>query len=96
MINGQYSKQNQIPHLGFVPAKSPRFILMVSLDDPEIKFLPGVGKQQAGGVCSAPIFRAIAERSLQYLGVEPDDPYGYPLGDPRRDSKRIGRPKSRR
>ena len=27
-------------------------------------------------------------RSLEYLGVEPDDPHGYPPGDPRRDSDR--------
>ena len=89
VIAGTYSKQQQISSfLGFVPAKNPRFVLLVSLDDPEIKYIPGVGKQQHGGVCSAPIFRQIAERSLQYLGVEPDDPYGYPSGDPRSDSNK--------
>lgn len=87
IIAGVYSKQHNISSfLGFVPAKNPRFVLLVSLDDPETKFIPGVGRQQHGGVCAAPIFRQIAQRSLQYLGVEPDDPYGYPSGDPRRDA----------
>lgn len=86
IIDGIYSKNNHISSfVGFVPAKNPRFVLMVSIDDPEKKFIPGVGKQQLGGVCAAPVFREISARALQYLGVEPDDPYGYPSGDPRRD-----------
>jgi cell division protein FtsI (penicillin-binding protein 3) len=81
VINGVYSKQHHISSfLGFVPAKNPRFVLLVSIDDPEF------GKQHHGGDCAAPVFRQIAERSLQYLGETPDDPYGYPPGDPRRDS----------
>jgi len=44
-----------------------------------------VGGQQFGGVSAAPVFREIATKTLHYLGVEPDDPYGYPFGDPRRD-----------
>ena len=89
VIDGIYSKDHQISSfLGFAPAEKPRFVLLVSIDDPEKKFLPGVGKQQLGGVCAAPVFREIATRALQYLGVTPDDPYGYPPGDPRRDSKK--------
>jgi cell division protein FtsI (penicillin-binding protein 3) len=89
VIAGTYSKQHHISSfLGFVPAKNPRFVLLVSLDDPELKYIAGVGKQQHGGVCSAPIFRQISERSLQYLGIEPDDPFGYPPGDPRRNSQK--------
>lgn len=87
VIAGIYSKQHHISSfLGFVPAKNPRFILLVSLDDPESKYVAGVGKQHHGGVCAAPVFRQISQRALQYLGQEPDDPYGYPSGDPRRDS----------
>lgn len=89
IINGVYSKQNNISSfLGFTPAENPRFVLLVSLDDPEIKFIPGVGKHQLGGICASPIFREISARALQYLGVAPDDPYGYPPGDPRRDAKK--------
>jgi len=86
VIQGVYSKDHHISSfLGLAPASHPRFVLLVSIDDPEKKFIPGIGKQQLGGVCAAPVFREIALRSLQYLGVDPDDPYGYPPGDPRRD-----------
>lgn len=89
IIAGIYSKQHNISSfVGFAPAKNPRFVLLVSVDDPERKLVPGVGKHQMGGVCASPIFREIATRSLQYLGVEPDDPYGYPPGDPRRDPEK--------
>ena len=86
IIDGVYAKNHNISSfLGFAPAKNPRFVLLVSVDKPEIKIIPGVGKHQFGGVCAAPIFKEIATRALQYLGIEPDDPYGYPIGDPRRD-----------
>src|SRR5690606_30440398 len=89
IINGQYAKDHNISSfIGFAPAENPRFVLMVSLDDPERKVIPGIGKHQMGGVCSAPIFREIATRALQYLGVTPDDPYGLAPGDPQRDPKK--------
>ena len=89
IIDGIYSKDHHISSaLGFAPVKNPRFVLLVSIDDPEKKFIPGVGKQQMGGICAAPVFQAIGTKALQYLGVAPDDPYGYPYGDPRRDSER--------
>jgi cell division protein FtsI (penicillin-binding protein 3) len=89
VIDGNYAKDHNISSfLGFAPAKNPRFVLLVSIDDPEKKFIPGVGKHQFGGICAAPVFREIATRALQYLGVAPDDPYGYAPGDPRRDAAR--------
>ncbi|HSX26834.1 MAG TPA: penicillin-binding protein 2 [Chlamydiales bacterium] len=89
IIDGLYSKDHNISSfLGFAPANNPRFVLLISIDDPEKKFIPGVGKHQMGGICASPIFREIATKSLQYLGVAPDDPYGYPSGDPRRDPKK--------
>ena len=89
IIDGVYSKTHNISSfLGFAPAKDPRFVLLVSVDDPEVKVIPGVGKHQFGGICAAPIFKEIATRALQYLGVAPDDPYGYPVGDPRRNSEK--------
>ena len=71
--------------------KSPLFIalvLMIVIDEPEYKYIPGVGGNQYGGNCAAPAFREIGLRALQYLGVEPDDPYGYPVGDPRRNEEK--------
>ena len=89
VIDGVYSKENHISSfVGFAPASNPRFVLLVSIDDPEKKIIAGVGQQQLGGVCAGPVFRDIAIKALQYLGVSPDDPYGYPSPDPRRDPKK--------
>ena len=86
IVGGTYSKKNHIStFIGFAPAKDPRFVLLIAIDEPEFKYIPGVGRNQMGGNCSAPAFREIGLRALQYLGVEPDDPFGYPVGDPRRD-----------
>ncbi len=77
IVNGVYSKKDHIAtFIGFTPANNAQFVLLVAIDDPEFKYIPGVGKNQHGGTCAAPAFREIASRTLQYLGVEPDDPLG--------------------
>lgn len=68
---------------GIVPANNPAFVLIVTIDEPEYGYIPGLGRNHMGGTCSAPVFKEIASRSLEYLGIPPDDPYGYPPGDPR-------------
>ncbi|KAF3362190.1 putative penicillin-binding protein 2 (transglycosylase/transpeptidase) [Chlamydiales bacterium STE3] len=84
IIHGIYSETCYVASfMGFAPATNPEFLMIVSLDEPEYGYIPGVGKNHNGGTCAAPIFREIAKRSLDYLGVIPDDPYGYPVGDPR-------------
>jgi cell division protein FtsI (penicillin-binding protein 3) len=89
IVGGAYSKEHNVSSfVGFAPAHHPRFVLIVTIDDPERKVIPGVGKQQLGGVAAAPVFREIATKALQYLGVTPDDPYGLSVGDPRRDGKK--------
>lgn len=89
IVDGVYSKKDHIStFIGFAPANHPRFVLLIAIDEPECKFIPGVGKNQQGGTCAAPAFREIGLRTLQYLGVEPDDPHGYPVGDPRRDPEK--------
>jgi cell division protein FtsI (penicillin-binding protein 3) len=86
IIGGTYSKKNHIStFIGFAPVKNPRFVMLIAVDEPEYKYIPGVGRNQLGGNCCAPAFREIGLRALQYLGVEPDDPHGFPMGDPRRD-----------
>ncbi len=86
IVGGHYSKRDHIAtFVGFAPAKNAQFVLLIAIDDPEFKYIPGVGKNQHGGNCAAPAFREIATRTLQYLGVEPDDPYGYPANDKRCD-----------
>ncbi len=75
VIHGVYSKKDHIStFLGFAPATNPRFVLSVVIDDPAYKYIPGVGRNQVGGICAAPCFSAIGLKTLQYLGVEPDDP----------------------
>lgn len=89
IIGGTYSKKNHIStFIGFAPVSDPRFVLLVAVDEPEFKYIPGIGKNQQGGNCCAPAFREIGLRTLQYLGVELDDPHGFPAGDPRRDESK--------
>ena len=86
IIDGEYSDKFYISSfVGVCPAKNPRFVLLVVIDEPEKKYLPGVGKSWHGGVCASPIFREIGKRTVEYLGIESDDPFGYPNNDPRAD-----------
>jgi cell division protein FtsI (penicillin-binding protein 3) len=89
VIGGAYSKKDHVStFIGFCPAIHPRFVLVIVIDEPEYKIIPGVGKNQYGGNCAAPAFCEIGKKTLQYLGVEPDDPFGFPPGDPRRDASK--------
>ena len=89
IIGGVYSKQKHISSfIGFAPAplkegNPARLVLIVSIDEPQVKITEGGAKNHMGGRCAAPVFKGIVERTLEYLGVTPDDPYGYPAGDPR-------------
>jgi len=58
------------------------------MEEPEVVYIPGVGKNHHGGHCAAPVFREIARRTLEYLGEMPDDPFGYPSQDPRYDAQK--------
>jgi cell division protein FtsI (penicillin-binding protein 3) len=89
LVNGFYSETIYCPSfVGFTPAKDPAFILIVTIDEPEYGYAPGIGLKHHGGTCCAPVFREIATRSLAYLGIAPDDPFGYPVGDPRRNAEK--------
>lgn len=86
IVNGAYSETLYCSSFaGFTPVKNPAFVLVVVMDEPEYGYVPGLGKVHNGGNCTGITFREIAKRSLEYLGIPPDDPYGYPHGDPRRD-----------
>ena len=67
VVNGRYSKQYYVSSFaGFVPAYKPRFVLIVVADEPD---------RNAGYYASrvaAPTFKAIGERTLNYLGVPKD------------------------
>lgn len=89
IVNGFYSEKLYCPICaGFTPVKDSAFVLVVTLDEPEYRYTPGLGKNHNGGNATGLVFRAIAKRALEYLGIPPDDPYGYPHGDPRRDPQK--------
>jgi cell division protein FtsI/penicillin-binding protein 2 len=52
--------------VGMVPVKSPRLLVLVSVEEPRRAIF--------GGVVAAPAFAEIAKFDLQYLGVPPDAP----------------------
>jgi cell division protein FtsI/penicillin-binding protein 2 len=52
--------------VGMVPVKSPRLLVLVSVEQPH--------GQIYGGVVAAPAFAQIAKFDLQYLSVPPDVP----------------------
>jgi cell division protein FtsI (penicillin-binding protein 3) len=66
-VTGGYSTANYVASfVGIVPASKPRFVILVSVDEPR--------KAIWGGVVAAPAFQRIADFVLQYLAVPPDDP----------------------
>jgi cell division protein FtsI (penicillin-binding protein 3) len=85
VVNGVYEDVYRASFIGFAPASHPAFVLFVMLDEPAYGYIRGIGRNHHGGAASAPVFSKIAKRCLSYLGVAPDDPYGYPNGDPRFD-----------
>lgn len=83
IINGRYSRKDHVAtFIGFTPAEHPRFVLLVTIEEPEYGIVDGV-RRHMSGYAAAPVFNKIAARTLTYLGVPPDDPHGYPSTDPR-------------
>ena len=63
---GLYSKEDFVSSfVGFAPAGAPKLVIVVMVDSP-------VGVTWGGSV-AAPVFKAVAEQSLTYLQVRPDD-----------------------
>ena len=71
LIDGRYSNtDHNASFVGFVPSRSPQFVILVMIDTPRSRVVNGV-RQRAytGGAVAAPIFRRIAEASLRHLAV---------------------------
>ncbi|MBP5299889.1 MAG: penicillin-binding protein 2 [Victivallales bacterium] len=65
-ILGHYSNKDYFASfVGFVPADQPRFLLLVSVDHP-------TQSGHTGSNTAAPVFKRIAERTLEYLQVPSD------------------------
>jgi cell division protein FtsI (penicillin-binding protein 3) len=60
--HGHYSARDRISSfVGFVPAETPRFVILVVIDRPRTATY--------GGIVAAPVFRQIAEYGLDRLGL---------------------------
>ncbi|HUI08441.1 MAG TPA: penicillin-binding transpeptidase domain-containing protein [Verrucomicrobiae bacterium] len=62
--NGQYVRKYYSSFIGYFPAANPQVSILVSLDDP-------TEGAYYGGSVAGPVFRAVAEKVAQYLGIEP-------------------------
>ena len=66
-VNGGYSKTRYVgSFVGFAPARKPRLVVLVTVDEPKGTIW--------GGAVAAPAFAEIARFALQYLQVPPDVP----------------------
>lgn len=89
IVDGKYSsKSYSASFVGYTPVNKPAFVLMVVYDEPDISYKAGVGYGYYGSLAAAPVFKTIAQRSLEYLGTPPDDQSGFPNNDPRYDSNK--------
>ena len=66
LVNGQYAEHQYVStFVGYGPASSPRYIIAVTIDE------PNAGKHFGGDV-SAPVFSTVMSQSLRISGVLPD------------------------
>jgi membrane peptidoglycan carboxypeptidase len=73
LVNGRYShSEYNASFVGFIPSRDPAVAVVVVIDSPHGP------NRYFGGTVSAPIFKRIAEATLQYLGIprtiDPDPP----------------------
>ena len=62
--NGQYVRRYYSSFIGYLPASDPEISILVTLDDPSMG-------GYYGGTVAGPVFRAVAEKVAQYLGIAP-------------------------
>jgi cell division protein FtsI (penicillin-binding protein 3) len=63
-VNGGYSKDKFVASfVGFAPARHPRLLVTVMVDEPQGEIY--------GGVVAAPAFQDITKFALPYLGIPP-------------------------
>jgi cell division protein FtsI (penicillin-binding protein 3) len=63
--NGKYTRdKHTASFVGFAPADNAEITVLVIIDEPQGKYY--------GGIVAAPVFRQIAQQTLNYLNVPPD------------------------
>ena len=74
LTDGGYADDRYIAlFAGMAPARNPRYVTVVMVDDPQ-------GQEYFGGQVAAPVFSAIMAGVLRTLHVEPDQPSGIYAG----------------
>jgi cell division protein FtsI (penicillin-binding protein 3) len=63
LVGGYYEDRFISSFVGYVPSNQPRLVILVVIDEPQ-----GI---PYGGTVAGPVFKNVAERSLQYLNVPP-------------------------
>ncbi len=64
--DGRYSKNNYIASfVGFAPERDPRLAILVIVDEPQ--------GQHYGGTVAAPVFKKIAQETLNYIDIPVDN-----------------------
>ncbi|ENS8427860.1 penicillin-binding protein 2, partial [Neisseria gonorrhoeae] len=68
LVNGRYVDNKHVgTFIGFAPAKNPRVIVAVTIDEP-------TAHGYYGGVVAGPPFKKIMGGSLNILGISPTKP----------------------
>lgn len=63
-VNGSYASGKYFgSFVGFVPADDPKFVMLVTMDEPKGAYY--------GGTVSAPVFKRVAELALKYYNIPP-------------------------
>jgi cell division protein FtsI (penicillin-binding protein 3) len=66
-VRGGYSENGYMASFaGFLPADRPEITIVVVVEEPQ--------PYHTGGVVAAPVFAKIAEQTVRYLNLEPDEP----------------------
>lgn len=63
VVNGRYEGKYRSSFVGFAPAKNPRLIVAVTIDEPSGSYY--------GGTVAGPVFRGIMAGGLKLMGVKP-------------------------
>lgn len=67
LVNGQYSEDRYLSlFVGMAPAASPRFVMVVNIDEPK-------GKAYYGGEVAAPVFSRVMSGALRLFDIAPDE-----------------------
>lgn len=69
LVDGRYVQRYMASFVGFLPASSPRVVIVVSIDEPRTVY---------GGVAAAPAFSEIARHVIQRLAIPAAPPVPLP------------------